>query len=149
MQQIVRTSRLAAPSDVVWRHAASPQGVNRELAPFLRMTFPPDFDDLTSSWQPGERLFRAWILLLGILPVEYDDLAFVEVEEGRRFLERSELLTQRIWEHERIVEAAGAGCTLTDRVRFEPRVRWLGPLARRIVAALFAWRHRRLRRLFG
>jgi len=143
------SSRLAASPERVWEHATSPEGMNRELRPLLRMTFPPDTHDLAASWRPGERLFRSWILLGGVLPVEYDDLTIVELEPGRRFLERSSLLTQRVWEHERLVASEGSGCRLTDRLRFEPRVPWLAWLHRPVFRVVFALRHRNLRRLFG
>jgi ligand-binding SRPBCC domain-containing protein len=149
MGEIRVSSVLAAPPDVVWRHASSPDGVNRELAPLLRMSFPDDVDSLVGAGRPGERLFRSWIWLLGVLPVEYDDLTFEAVEPGRRFLERSTLLTQRVWEHERTIEPADGGCRVTDRVRFEPRVHALGPLHGAIFRAVFRWRHRNLRRHFG
>jgi hypothetical protein len=113
------------------------------------MTFPADVSDLTRSWQPGKRLFRSWLLLGGVLPVDYDDVSFSEVEPGRRFLERSSLLTQRVWEHERIIEPAPPGCRLTDRVRFVPRWAWLAPVYARLFEAVFRLRHRNLRRLFS
>lgn len=143
------SSRLAASPERVWSHVTRPAGVNRELRPLLRMTFPPDTDDLAASGRPGERLFRSWILLGGVLPVEYDDLTIVELEPGRRFLERSALLTQRVWEHERVVEPEGSDCRLTDRVRFEPRIPWLAWLHLPVFRIVFALRHRNLRRLFG
>lgn len=126
-----------------------PRGVNRELLPLLRMTFPTGIDDLTASFEPGRRLFRSWLLLFALLPVEYDDVVFEEVEPGRRFLERSSMATQRIWEHERTIEPTARGCRVTDRVRFEPRVRWLAPLQRPVFVLVFRWRHRNLRRRFG
>lgn len=143
------SSVLRAPPEVVWRHAVSPWGVNRELGPLFHMTFPRDVQDLTASWRPGETLFRSWLLLGRVLPVEFDDLAFAEVDVGRRFLERSTLLSQRVWEHERTISPADGGCVLGDRVRFEPRWPALGPLSRRIFALVFRLRHRNLRRLFG
>ena len=149
MGELTASSVVAAEPAEVWQHAISPSGVNRELRPLLRMTFPAGTTDLTDGWQPGERRFRSWILLLGVLPVEYDDVVFEEVEPGRRFLERSTLLSQRVWEHERIVEAVDGGCRITDRVRFEPRLRWLAVVHRTVFRAVFAWRHRNLRRLFG
>ncbi len=85
----------------------------------------------------------------GILPVDYDDVTFVEVEPGRRFLERSTLLTQRVWEHERTIEPVPGGSRLTDRVRFEPRIQALAPLYAPVFQAVFRLRHRNLRRLFG
>ncbi len=143
------SSELRAAAEEVWGQAVSPAGINREFAPLLRMTFPDGVRDLTESWQPGRKLFRSWLLLGGVLPVEYDDLAFMAVEPGRRFLERSSLLTQRVWEHERLITVTDAGCRLTDRLRFEPRVPALGRLFAVIFRAVFAWRHRNLRRRFG
>ena len=140
---------LSAAPEILWIHAVSPAGVNRELRPLLRMTFPPGVSDLTASWRPGERLFRSWLLLGGLLPVEYDDVAFSEVEPGRRFLELSSLLSQRVWAHERIIEPASHGCRLTDRVRFVPRVPWLASSYAPVFKAVFRLRHRNLRRLFG
>jgi hypothetical protein len=124
--------------------------VNRELAPLARMTSPRAFRSLDlEQVQLGRRVFRSWILAAGILPVDYDDLTLVELEPGRRFLERSRMLTQRLWEHERIVEPADGGCVLSDRVSFSPRVTCLGPLFRVIFSLAFRVRHRNLRRIFG
>lgn len=149
-------SQLAAPPDAVWAHATTMAGVNREFFPLFRMTHPRGFDSIAPrdvegvATVLGRRLFRSWILAMMVLPVEYDDLTLVEYEPGRRFLERSRMLTQREWEHERIVEAApGGGSTLTDRVHFVPRIAALGPLAARIFGLVFRFRHRNLRRLFG
>jgi hypothetical protein len=147
--EFVIVSRLSAGAEVVWRHAVSPAGVNREFRPLLRMTFPAGTTDLTAEWRPGERLCRSWLLAAGLLPVEYDDLSFADVEPGRRFLERSSLFTQRLWEHERIVEPLAHGCCVTDRLRFVPRLPWLAVLYGPLFEAIFRWRHRNLRRLFG
>ena len=113
------------------------------------MTFPSGISDLTAAWRPGERLFRSWLLVAGVLPIEYDDVTFEEVEPGRRFLERSSLLTQRVWEHERIIEPIERGSRVTDRVRFVPRLTWPSALYAGVFQAVFRWRHRKLRRLFG
>jgi hypothetical protein len=142
-------SELRASAEVVWRHAVSPAGVNRELRPLLRMTFPAEVSDFTAGWRPGEKRFRSWLLLGGVLPVEYDDLTFVEVEPGRRFLERSRLLTQRFWRHERIVEPLPGGCRLTDRLCFAPRLGFLGAPFALVFRAVFELRHHNLRRDFG
>lgn len=113
------------------------------------MTFPSGIKDLTAVSRPGERLCRSWLLVAGVVPIDYDDLVFEEVEPGRRFLERSALFSQRVWEHERTIEPAPDGCRVTDRVRFVPRLPWLAALYRPIFTAVFRWRHRNLRRLFG
>jgi hypothetical protein len=113
------------------------------------MTFPSGISDLTAAWRPGERLFRSWLLAAGVVPIEYDDVVLEEVEPGRRFLERSALLTQRVWEHERIIELASQGCRVTDRIRFVPRCPRLAAFYSSVFKAVFRWRHRKLRHLFG
>ena len=144
------SSRLAAPAAEVWAHATSMRGVNRELFPLARMTHPREFSVLDPQRVPiGRRTFRSWILAAGVLPIDYDDLTFVALEPGRRFLERSPMLTQREWQHERVVEPAAGGSTITDRVSFAPRVPWLGPLFLAVFRTAFALRHRNLRRIFG
>jgi ligand-binding SRPBCC domain-containing protein len=142
-------STLSASPREVWEAASSMDGVNYELGPWLRMTAPPGLRIDPADVVPGERLFRSRLLLLGVLPVDYDDLTFVRVDEGRGFLERSPMLSARVWEHERVIEPSGAGCRVTDRVRFVPRVPFTAPVHRRVVAAVFHHRHRRLRRRFG
>lgn len=143
-------SRLAADANAVWAHASSLEGVNRELMPLCRMTFPAHARTLTEETVPlGQRLFRSWVLLGGVLPVDYDDLVLVELEPGRRFLERSTLATQRHWEHERILTPVEGGVELTDRLRFEPRLSWTLGASRVVVRTLFNHRHRRLRAIFG
>ena len=144
------TSRLSAPAAEVWSHATSMRGVNRELFPLARMTHPRELSVLEPASVPiGQRAFRSWILAFGIVPIDYDDLTFVALEPGRRFLERSPMLTQREWRHERLVEPASGGSTLTDRISFTPRIAWLGPLFYLVFWLAFALRHRNLRRIFG
>jgi hypothetical protein len=152
MRRFEISSELAAGAEEVWAHTTSPAGVNYEMAPWLRMTFPRDAGNLTETWAPGRTLFRSWLLVVGVLPLEYDDVAFVAVEPGRRFLERSVLLSQRVWEHERVVEPLGPlarGCRVTDRLGFEPRVAPLGAIYEGVFRQVFAHRHRRLRKRFG
>ena len=153
MITVEQSSTVDAPAPDVWRAAVSPEGINRELGPWMRMTVSRDLRGMTIDDAPlGEVAGRSWILLFGFLPVEYDDLRLVELEPGRRFLERSSMLTLRPWQHERVVEPIDAGsCRVTDRLSFElrgvlARVPGSSRLARTIVTALFRHRHRRLRR---
>ena len=148
---VEQVSRVAAPAAEVWARAVTPEGINHELAPWLRMTMPAALRDATiDDVRTGEPLGRSWLLLGGVFPVDYDDLRLAELEPGRRFLERSSMLTMRVWQHERVVDPDGPGaCTVTDRLTFELRrpLRWIpgmDRLARAIVGRLFAHRHRRL-----
>ena len=145
MPEITVTTRIAAPPDAVWDRVASIEGVNHELGPWFRMTAPEGVNDIDPAAIPlGERWFRSWILCLGVLPIDYDDLTLLRVEPGRGFLERSKMLSQRVWEHERTLEPDGDGTLVTDRVRFEPRLPFGSRLQRRLFRAIFRRRHRRL-----
>ena len=143
-------SRLQAPPAEVWQGVGRMAGVNWELWPLVRMTHPPALDRFDPATFPiGRRAFRSWLLLGGVLPVDYDDLTFASLEPGRGFLERSCLLSARLWEHERTLEVTPGGCYLTDRVRFVPRVLGTGAALGPIYRAAFRYRHSRLRRRFG
>lgn len=141
---------LFAPADEVWRHVTSIAGVNGELLPLLRMTVPAALSGATLDSVPlGRRLGRSWLLLFGFLPVDFDDLTVAERGPGFRFLERSAMLTQSRWTHERVVVPRDAGCTVTDRLRWQGRIAPLGAMYRLAVPILFRHRHARLRRRFG
>ncbi len=80
MLESVRVSTtVAASADTVWRRISTPSGVNFELSPFLRMTFPQDLPALSSDVPVPAPLGRCWLLLFGLLPIDYDDLVIVAV----------------------------------------------------------------------
>jgi len=151
MRDVITRSRLEAPAGTVWARIASFEGINDEFRPWLRMTAPRDVRAKgLEAVTLGERLCRSWILLLGVVPFDYDDITLVRLEPGRGFLERSTMLSQREWEHERTIEPDGDGrCTVTDRVAFTPRFRLPASLVTPLVRATFRHRHARLRRRFG
>jgi hypothetical protein len=97
----------------------------------------------------GERLFRSWLLLFGIFPIDYDDLTFADIAPGRGFVERSEMGTQRLWQHERRLERVGESTVVTDVLEWTGRFPGAEKLFAVVVPRLFRWRHRRLRRKFG
>jgi ligand-binding SRPBCC domain-containing protein len=152
---VVQTSHLLAPAEEVWRRAVSPEGINHELGPWLRMTMPTALRGRSIDDVPlGEPLGRSWILLLGVIPVDYDDLMLAERGPGLRFLERSRLLSMSSWQHEREIQSVGEGCEVTDRLTFELRPLSAAiPGSERVARALIAWifrhRHRRLAAAFG
>ena len=143
------SSDLRAPLEEVWSHATDMRGVNREFFPLVRMTCPVPDGRLPSPPPLGQRLFRSWILLFGLLPIDYDDLTFAEFDSGRRFLERSALFSQKQWVHERTLTPTAMGCRVTDSVRFIPRLRPFASLHLAVFRLAFRWRHRNLRRLFA
>ncbi|MDP9823578.1 hypothetical protein J2S59_003387 [Nocardioides massiliensis] len=155
---------LTASAPAVWARVTTPEGIQDELRPWVRMTMPPGLRGRTLQDAPAlldRPLGKAWLFLLGVLPVDYDDMRLVGYVEGRSFHERSRMLLLSGWEHERSVtprqvctDAPAGGCVVTDRLTATAR----SPLARipgaagvvrTIVTALFRHRHRRLSRRFG
>jgi ligand-binding SRPBCC domain-containing protein len=144
------SSHLAAPSEQVWQRITTPEGINHELRPIMRMTLPRGADSLDLDSVPsGTPIGRSWVLLFGLIPFDYSDLCIERLEPGVGFLERSKMLQNEIWEHERTLEPNGDGCVLTDRLRFKPRGPFSGRVEQPIIRAIFRHRHKRLRRWFA
>jgi hypothetical protein len=142
-------SELAASADAVWAAAGTMAGVNYELGPWLRMTFPQRGEGLRIEDAPvGENVFVSWILLGGVLPFDRHVLRFAQIVPGRGFDEDSTSWTERRWQHQRRIEPLDGGrCRVTDRLIFEPR--GPGALAEAIIRRVFAHRHARLRQRHG
>jgi hypothetical protein len=145
--EIAVSSELAADAAALWERIIDPAGINDELRPLMRMTVPAGARDFgLDDPEPGH-IGRSWLLLFGFLPFDYDDLTIVRLEHGRGFLERSSMLSMRLWEHERTLTPLGKGrCRITDRVAWQPRPPLPGVWLRPLVHAIFNHRHRRLRR---
>lgn len=141
-------SRLRATADEVWAHASTMEGVNAELAPWVRMTVPRAArGKQLAELPPGREAFASVLLLLGFVPFDLHHLTLERILE-RGFVEESWSWLQRRWRHERSVEPLADGCMVTDCVTVEPRgaPAWIvEPIVRRIFRA----RHDRLRQLFG
>ncbi|MFC5730160.1 MULTISPECIES: hypothetical protein [Nocardioides] len=145
-----QSSVVGAPSDLVWQRITDFTGVNHELMPVMRMRVPRRHRDATVTTVPvGEPLGRVWILYLGFLPLDYDDLMLTELQPGSHFQEVSTMLSMRRWEHRRELRPIDAGRTeVTDTVGFEPRLTFLAPGLEPVLRRIFAHRHRRLARHF-
>jgi len=139
------SSRLKVSPEEAWRWITSAQGISAELWPYLRMSWPKYLEYLDpSSIEQGGVLFRSTLYLFGVIPVDYSDLTLLSIEPGRGFVEQSPMGSMRLWRHERWIEPVVSGCTVHDRLTFEPRLpRGLTLL---IVARLFAHRHAVLKR---
>jgi hypothetical protein len=148
--EITVSSELEAEAEAVWARAIDPAGINYELGPLMRMTVPAGAADFgLADPEPGH-IGRSWVLLFGFLPFDYDDITVVRVETGRGFLERSSMLSMRLWEHERALEALGEErCRVTDRLAWEPRLPLPGAWLRPLIRATFNHRHKRLRAAWG
>ncbi|MFZ4434659.1 MAG: hypothetical protein ACOYOQ_15815 [Microthrixaceae bacterium] len=149
--EIELSSQLAASADVVWGAASSMEGVNREVLPLVRMTYPADRANFSAeSVAPGRVVFHSWLLVGGVIPVDRHALSFESFDAAGRFVEESTSWLQRRWRHERIVaEPSPERCTVTDRLLIEPRLTPASPLVKWAVTRVFRHRHRRLQQRFG
>jgi ligand-binding SRPBCC domain-containing protein len=144
------SSELAAPQDAVWRHASTMAGVNYELGPWVRMSYPARCASIAEQpLVPGRTVFHSWITLARLVLLDRHALGFERLYPGEGFDERSHSWTQRSWLHRRRVRAIPGGSCVSDQLEFEPRLSLLAPLLRPVIAWLFRHRHRQLRRRFG
>jgi hypothetical protein len=125
------------------------QSVNWELAPIVRMTAPrPWQDSPIANWEVGSELFKSWILLFGLLPVDRHAFRLRKADFDRGFDECSSSWMNREWNHCREIRAHERGCTVIDRVAVVGRVPLLVPLLMPIYRFIFRHRHCRLRKKF-
>jgi ligand-binding SRPBCC domain-containing protein len=142
-------SRLAAAPNEVWERISTPEGINDELQPWMRMTVPGGAELNLNTIKVGEPIGRSWVLLFGLIPIDYDEITIVELDRGSGFVERSTMLSQRSWEHIRTIRPAAGGSLITDSVSWEPRLPLPAAALRPLFRTVFGHRHRRLVRHFG
>jgi hypothetical protein len=138
-------STLPEPVEAVWVRITSFEGINDEFKPWLRMTAPRDLEMTPEAVPLGEKWFRSWLLLFGVIPIDYDDLCIVSIDPPNGFHERSSLLSAKVWVHRRTLTAVEGGTELVDELEAEPRVFFLAPVLRVILPLIFRHRHKRLR----
>jgi ligand-binding SRPBCC domain-containing protein len=139
---------LRASRAEVWAAVSTVGGINREVAPFLRMTDPTHgarFD--TEPWQVGAPVL--WQLGLGFIPVDRHRVEVVALPDTRGFREASSSWWHRVWWHERTLLDDPDGCIVRDDVQIEPRLGAADPIVGWAVRRMFQRRHQRLRRQFG
>ena len=140
-------SKLAVSPEELWQSVASAEGVNHEMGPWLRFV-PPAGENLLEAAGRGEVLKLKIRGPLGI-PLGNYPLRLVRLEEGRGFLEQTQMLPCLLWQHERTIEAEGDGTVITDRLGWRWKLRLLDPLLSPGVGVFFRHRHRKLRSRFG
>jgi ligand-binding SRPBCC domain-containing protein len=111
---------VAARAASVWAGFTTPEGVNDELKPILRLTVPQRSAGTgVEAVEGGMPLGRSRLLLFGLIPFGHIDIRLAELDLGRRFVERSSMPSLRGWRHERILEPTDDGCLIRDTVTFE------------------------------
>ena len=140
-------SKLHSSAECVWEWITSIDGISNEMWPYFRMSVPRGVRSLTDlEIQIGEPMFRSYIFLLGILPIDFSDMTLVELDAGRGFVEQSPMGFMKLWRHERRIVSTNSNSSevlLIDELTFQPR------LARRFVGwfikHVFTHRHKVLR----
>lgn len=145
-QVSIRSVLPVAPA-TVWDAVTSPEGLNREMKPWLSFVAPEGIDLLRNA-ASGEVLPLKIRGPLG-LPLGRYPLRLVRFEEGRGFLEQTWMLPVLLWQHERIVEPENGGTVVTDRLGWRWKASFLDRLFRYGVRSFFRHRHRQLRRWAG
>jgi hypothetical protein len=149
------TTRLPVAQKAIWERVITPEGINDEIWPVIRMTVPRGLDGVTiDDVTPPATLGRSWFLAGGVLPIDYDMITIAALEPPEMFLEHSTMLTFSDWVHERRVQAVTAETSV-----LEDHVSWRGrgainrsALLRRsqvwLLSAMFRHRHKRLAKHF-
>lgn len=141
------TTEIPASPAEVWSWSTSIKGIQAEMWPVLKITFPKGLNNIDKDTALGKPLCRCHFLLLGIFPMDMSKLTFVEFVPGHRFVEQSPLFSMRMWRHERVVTPAGNGARVTDNLEFSPR--FASPLVAWFVKKFFEHRHAVIARRFA
>ena len=141
-------SKLRAPRERVWQWLPSVDGISTEMWPIFRMTAPKNISSLSDLViEPGVRMFRSYVFLFGLLPIDYSDMTLLELDVGQGFIEQSPMGSMKLWRHERRIMPCpwdSEAVLLVDQLTFRPRmakrfVKWF-------ISRVFAHRHQVLRR---
>jgi ligand-binding SRPBCC domain-containing protein len=147
-----KVSEVLAPVDQVWERVTTPEGINHEMGPYLKMTMPKAFRGKSiGDVSPGTHIGKSLLLLFGVIPFGYDDITIAQIEPGRMFREESAMTGMRNWIHQRTLESVDGKTVVTDAITLAPRLTLPGLtwFLGSTLAAFFAHRHRRLKQHFA
>ena len=148
--EFTTTSTLNLPRTQLWQEVTNMQGVNYELAPFVKMTLPKEYEQFTIQDAPvGEKLFTSIILFFKFIPVDIHHFRLDQVVTNERFEENSTSLMHQFWRHTRILRRIENGTEITDVIQFLPRLPLIGYLLQPVYQFVFRNRHQRLRNKFN
>lgn len=141
-------SKLKATPEQVWKRITSVEGLTSEMWPIFTMTAPKDIKTLDDIYVKADKiLFRSWILLGGILPIDFTDLRLKSLDPGKGFVEESNMGSMKYWRHERKIVPAEQGYVFViDELTFQPK--FLSGISVKTIKFFFEHRHKNLRKQF-
>ena len=137
--------------DVVWNRAVQMDGVNEELFPIMKMTYPNMAKAKSINECPLKtHLFTSIILLFCLIPI---DTHFLKIDRisPYAFWENSSSLTMKEWKHHRRIRGIDSNdCQITDEVDFHSRLGFiLDYLLFGLLYLVFWNRHRNLKQKYN
>jgi hypothetical protein len=142
-------SKLRVAPEEFWS-TQSLDAVNDELRPWIHMSAPKVWRHrLPKEWQDAGVLFKSWVLLLGLFPIDLHAYGSFSFDPQSGVVERSSSWINSAWQHERTTEPTDTGCVVRDRVTFMPRFAPLGSVLAAIYLRVYLHRHKRLEAMYG
>jgi ligand-binding SRPBCC domain-containing protein len=147
MRSFSVVSEVPAAADTVWERVTTPDGINHEIAPYLKMTVPKAFRGRSiGDVSPGTHLGKSLLLLFGVIPFGVDDITVAQIEPGRAFREESAMTGMRTWIHHRTLQPLDGKTVVTDTITLATQlpIPGLTHLLSAILRKFFSHRHQRL-----
>jgi hypothetical protein len=143
------SSKLPVPAEQVLA-TLNMVGVNAELYPLVKMTAPNCFAECSIlGWPQRQQLFKSWVLLFGIVPIDHHSFYFDTINPEEGFSESSSSTTNAIWSHERKITPQPTGCCVIDTVRYKSRLPFIDVILKPAYKLVFWRRHQNLRSKYG
>ena len=143
-------SEIKVEKEDLVKHSFSMEGVNFELFPWIRLTYPKGSYLFKKNIKPpGQFLFRSLTLFLGIVPIDLHSFYFYSLDFDGHFVEMSNSLVFKQWNHTRIISSIDGGSLLEDYLEFSPRLVLFRKLVKFLINRVFLHRHNKIKKKFG
>lgn len=135
----------------LWKDIWNFENINKELAPFARMTSPSiSLNEIDVNSIPlNQKLFDSYIFLFWIIPADIHHFKLKNIIEFESFEETSTSLLMKQWNHTRKLESRNQKTLLTDTITFQHRINFLGELTFLFYKKIFQHRHKYLRNQYN
>ena len=142
-------SDLSVEPAKLYRELLNISGVNRELAPYIKMSAPKQWSvKPICEWPVGEFLFYSRVTLFGLIPIDSHGFKFSTVSESG-FSETSKTFMHKEWNHTRSIVKADEGSKVRDHIEYKSKLGFFGYILMPVFKAIFKHRHNKLKAKYG